>query len=326
MGVNRLRDLQDPMTDSRFHKVLVFTAQLQQLPSVLVGIWIMLCTGICALAWAHAPLLPLLYAGFAALNWWLMWSLPRFGLSFGPEKATVMALALLLLALVMPLGLLGAPLWMGLAVLVITTALAVYATYVEPFDLRVTHETLITPKWSSSAPLTVLHIADIQVERITKRERLLNQRIRELKPDVIVFSGDFVSISYRYDANAQAAIREVIAEWDAPYGVYCVPGTYTVEPIERVQQFVAGLGNLRLLLDQWVTINTPGGILHIMGMVTRHILATDQATVARMMRTAPDGGVKLLLTHAPDVAPDADAAGIDLYLCGHTHGGQIRLP
>lgn len=44
------------------------------------------------------------------------------------------------------------------------------------------------------------------------------------------------------------------------------------------------------------------------------------------MLIAPRSGLKLLLTHAPDIAPDADALGIDLYLCGHTHGGQIRLP
>jgi predicted MPP superfamily phosphohydrolase len=30
--------------------------------------------------------------------------------------------------------------------------------------------------------------------------------------------------------------------------------------------------------------------------------------------------------HSAEVADDADAAGYALYLCGHTHGGQICLP
>jgi hypothetical protein len=34
----------------------------------------------------------------------------------------------------------------------------------------------------------------------------------------------------------------------------------------------------------------------------------------------------LLLYHTPDLMPAAVPAGIDLYVCGHTHGGQIRLP
>jgi hypothetical protein len=34
----------------------------------------------------------------------------------------------------------------------------------------------------------------------------------------------------------------------------------------------------------------------------------------------------VLLSHSPDIAPEASTCGVDLYLCGHTHGGQICLP
>ena len=46
----------------------------------------------------------------------------------------------------------------------------------------------------------------------------------------------------------------------------------------------------------------------------------------KMMLSAPQDGLKLLLMHPPDIAPEANDAGIDLYFCGHTHGGQIRFP
>jgi uncharacterized protein len=36
--------------------------------------------------------------------------------------------------------------------------------------------------------------------------------------------------------------------------------------------------------------------------------------------------VKLLLVHSPEIIPEAARAGVDYYLCGHTHGGQMCLP
>jgi len=40
----------------------------------------------------------------------------------------------------------------------------------------------------------------------------------------------------------------------------------------------------------------------------------------------PPEGFKILLAHTPDLYREAAAAGVHLYLCGHTHGGQIRFP
>src|SRR5450756_1910785 len=40
---------------------------------------------------------------------------------------------------------------------------------------------------------------------------------------------------------------------------------------------------------------------------------------------APDQFV-ILLSHSPEIAQEAARCGVDFYLCGHTHGGQICLP
>ncbi|MBZ0290161.1 MAG: metallophosphoesterase, partial [Anaerolineae bacterium] len=60
--------------------------------------------------------------------------------------------------------------------------------------------------------------------------------------------------------------------------------------------------------------------------VVTHDMARDRDLLKRMMMNAPKSGLHLLLMHPPDIAPEANELGIDLYLCGHTHGGQIRLP
>ena len=41
---------------------------------------------------------------------------------------------------------------------------------------------------------------------------------------------------------------------------------------------------------------------------------------------SPNTGPRILLYHAPDLMVEASQHEVDLYLCGHTHGGQVRLP
>jgi hypothetical protein len=44
------------------------------------------------------------------------------------------------------------------------------------------------------------------------------------------------------------------------------------------------------------------------------------------MAGIPRDAFTLLLFHSPDLIHEAAAHGVDLYLGGHTHGGQLRLP
>jgi len=260
-------------------------------------------------------------------NWTLLRRLPQEKRSFGPDQPSALALGGVSAVVAAVLGLLGASAVLTLILVLLISALAYYTTWIEPFALGLTRQQLSVKSWhGESVCLRLLHISDIHVERISPRERQLNEMIASLKPDIIVFSGDFVNLSYTNDMQAAKDIRTIIGEWRAPLGVFCVPGTPEVEPMERVLEFVQGLDNLKVLLNRWTKVETPCGTLHILGMITTHDLKTDRDALAKMMESAPADGMKLLLTHSPDIGPEAADAGFDLYLCGHTHGGQIRLP
>lgn len=320
----------DPLEHTPLHTLLVLTNRLQALPVVLVVLLLVFNAALVWIVWRDLPGGLLTLAGFAAaaaLNWLLLALLPITGRSFGPDKPSALALSALFMVLLNALGLAGAPWWLGWLALAAVTALVFYSTWIEPFRLGVTCQQYQTGKWNANAPpLRLLQIGDIHVERVTPRERHLNRLIQELAPDVIVFTGDFVNLSNTHDPEAEQAIRTIISEWRAPLGVYCVSGTPLVEPLDRVKAFVRGLDNLKLLPNQWLTVNTPGGALNILGLVVTHDMAKDRALLHKMMLTAPKTGLHLLLMHPPDIAPEANDCGIDLYLCGHTHGGQIRLP
>jgi hypothetical protein len=64
----------------------------------------------------------------------------------------------------------------------------------------------------------------------------------------------------------------------------------------------------------------------LMGVNCTRDLARDSAQLRTLVASAPPGVYRVLLYHTPDLMPQAAALGVDLYLAGHTHGGQWRLP
>jgi len=48
--------------------------------------------------------------------------------------------------------------------------------------------------------------------------------------------------------------------------------------------------------------------------------------LADVLRTAPAEAFRIVLHHAPEAAERLLPGQADLFLCGHTHGGQIRVP
>ncbi len=268
-------------------------------------------------------------------DWIMISMLPRAGKSFGPPKPPVFLLALLRA----PFALLPFPFWISLQF--IGTVLVIYSFWIEPHRISLTHQTLQSPKLGFKKPLRVLHLADIHVERITQRERALIEMVRALAPDLILFSGDFLNLSYTHDALAQEHARSVLVELEAPLGVYVVSGSPAVDPPEVVSKLLEGMPNIRWLRQERAVIEHEGRQIEIVGLDCTHKPFIDAPKLTETLNgtggaVSPGGDVsvkrlydntfRILLYHTPDLAPDAARAGLDLQLSGHTHGGQVRIP
>lgn len=256
--------------------------------------------------------------------------LPRLGRSFGPVTPPLLGLALVRTGLSLGIGWLWAG-WPGLAVNVALnlaiTLVVVYAVWVEPFRIVVTRALLCSPKLDGPAPLRLLHISDLHVERITPRERRLLQLVEELAPDLIVITGDYLNLSSVRDPHAQAEARLLLTRLCevAPVPIYAITGSPPVDLPEVVPAIFAGLP-ITWLLDEVVETHVNGHTLRLVGLRCTWDRRVDGPRLRRLLEDRGHGPFTLLLYHSPDLMPEAVELGVDLYLCGHTHGGQVRLP
>lgn len=106
---------------------------------------------------------------------------------------------------------------------------------------------------------------------------------------------------------------------NCPGGVFAVLGNHDTHCM--VPQFEE-LG-VQVLTNESAILEVNGHPLVLSGTDDVNNFYTDGAV--NTLVEAPDG-VKIALVHSPELAGVAADNGFDLYLCGHTHGGQISLP
>lgn len=285
--------------------------------------------------------------GFAFMDWALLALLPRLGLSFGPVSSSL-ALFTIARSLLFLLVLIPAVLWKSirgrqelpsaaaarsgfasitkLGVLLLLNLILligeVYTMYVEPFDLRTTRLSLEGPQAGAARPLRIVHLSDLHVERTTKRERELIAQVAALQPDLILLTGDYPNIDYQDDSQTRRDTKAVLAQLSAPYGVYAVSGS--IDTPQTLAYLFDG-SHIRLLQDEVYRLPLESGEIYLVG-VSHLGRPRDIAALSRLMAQVPAEAYSILLYHTPDLAEAAAEAKVNLYLAGHTHGGQVRLP
>lgn len=302
-------------TGNVFDVLLHRLVELEHVPAAIYALLLLL---IAALPHFGSLIFTLALFSFFLVDWVLVANLPKAGISYGPIHPPVLLLSIFR-ALVAIL-----PGWWSLPLQLLGTLLVIYGFWIEPQRLTLTHQHLTSLGFQPSRPLRLLHIGDLHIERITSRERRLNHLIREAKPDLILFSGDFLNLSYLRDPVAWEAARQVLIEWVAPMGVYAVSGSPAVDLEEILPPLLDRLP-LTWLRDQRVDLQFEGRCIHLIGLNCSHKPFIDHANLERLVSDRQNG-LTILLYHSPDLAPRAAQHGISLQLSGHTHGGQVRLP
>jgi predicted MPP superfamily phosphohydrolase len=171
----------------------------------------------------------------------------------------------------------------------------------------------------------IVQISDIHVGPTIKRGYLqaIVDQVNALGADMVAITGDLVDGSVRQLAGHTA----VLAQLSARYGNFFVTGNH--EYYSGAREWISELSRLgiQVLENRHVLIEHQGACLLVAGVTDYSAAHFDGGIPSDPHAALADApghtGLKLLLAHQPRTAPQAEQAGFDLQLSGHTHGGQF---
>jgi len=198
-------------------------------------------------------------------------------------------------------------------VLVLGFFSAVWAWCVEPRMLKTTTLRMEHARAAPGPSLRLVFISDLHVEPGWLMEGKLARRVAELAPDAILLGGDYLNVE---DPESTAMLEAEVRALAAVAPIYAVMGN--VDAYLTRSRDILRRSGVRLLEGEEADLGE-GVRVFGAGYLDAAALeaAGDHSGPARF---------NICLTHAPGIIPEAARLGFDLYLCGHTHGGQVRIP
>lgn len=178
--------------------------------------------------------------------------------------------------------------------------------------------------------LRIAQISDFHYAEYTEPFfiRDIVKHVNRLKPDVVLFNGDYVTegdIFSRRQTNAFAyRCVEILSRVQCPHR-YAVLGNHDSTYAKQSVIDAFAVHRIPLLYNTSAPLERDGSRLWIAG--TGDALYNDvdlDAAVPAASRTSNEPVI--LMVHEPDLLPQVARHRVDLMFSGHTHGGQIRFP
>jgi len=176
----------------------------------------------------------------------------------------------------------------------------------------------INKKAGARRKLRVIEISDIHLGLSIDKKRFSKyvDKINVLQSDIILIAGDLIDNSVRL-LNAEH-IEAEINRMQAPLGIYMCPGNHDYRGgIDECSAFLKKT-KINLLIDNAAYIDNS---FWIIGRKDRSLRL--RKSVKNLIAECAQSNPIFLLDHQPFHLEEAEEAGIDFQLSGHTHNGQI---
>ncbi len=191
--------------------------------------------------------------------------------------------------------------------------------YSQNNDLKVSKAQINTRKTLDN--FNIIHLSDLHTKSFGKDNRVLVNMVKNHCPDIIVITGDILDRRFFDLAYLENIGKELMKI--AP--VYYVTGNHEwfANKQDEIKKALIGCG-VEVLNGNIIKLSNGKYPILISGIddIKYSNIRLDEV----LKEFSQHDGYKIFLSHQPEVFKSYWKYNMDLVLCGHAHGGQIRLP
>ncbi len=170
---------------------------------------------------------------------------------------------------------------------------------------------------------TILHLSDLHLDGVPglpeRLTALVAKAAAETPIDLCTMTGDFL---YRVGGPFEHILRpldDLVSAIPARDGVVATLGNHDIADMAAAFEAVG----ISVFANETIALRRGDDAVHLTGVDDVHYYYTPAADEA--LRATPEG-FRIALVHSPELGGCAAVRGFSLYLCGHTHAGQVCLP
>lgn len=210
--------------------------------------------------------------------------------------------------------------------------LYIYARYVGTMGLRVREYSIVNDKVPASFDgFSIVQFSDLELGSTYEVEDLekLVAKINDLKPDVVVFTGDIVSPGHSLGDEEKNILFDAFTNLDPLIGKYAIKGD---------DDQYDGLYDELMRESGFMDLSNKYELIYYKGLVPIVIYGLDSLNAGAQNfestfsyppldeDTEYMASFRILLAHEPDTATKIRDYNISLMLSGHSHNSEIDIP
>ncbi len=219
-----------------------------------------------------------------------------------------------------------------ISVIVVLMAVLLYFLYISYYHIDVTNYVIQDEKIRNE--VSIVMIADVHDIHCKVKDKVID-KIKELKPDLILCVGDMIDKNSKNDEEVLKFVDQLIKISD----VYMSLGNQEIDFYKEREQDLKKIADIgvHLLEEEYRDLEVHGNRIRLGGMYAYAFNtysgkideeSIDKNTYQFLKNMENTDSYKIMMAHRPDsfIFGEAKNWNFDLILSGHVHGGQVILP